>query len=391
MNFLQRLFQAPQNLLQQPQAQGAVPMMDNASMRVAQAAGTVNPNMPPMPGAMNAQPGLMDRFKQFRDGDRGQYLGDMFAGMAMGSTPGQSIGMGAAMAREGRNQRKGTAQERDRLNQTVEYLKGQGLDPDSAALVASNPQTLQEFLKQRLMPDEAQANEYGLTPQYGVDESGNPVLIQLGKDGTAQRTALPAGVTLSKEPIKFDAGTHFVLLDPITRQPVGQIAKENYQESYEKGAGAAQGKADAERAVTAPADITEAQRTIQQIDELLVSPGLSEVTGRLDQYRPGVLMSDKGRDALTRLDQLQGRAFLAAFETLKGGGQITEVEGKKAEQAMARMQRSQGDEEFKAALREFRDAVQQGLQKLQSRGGGAAPAAGGGKRLIFNPQTGELE
>lgn len=159
MNWLQRLLQGPQNMLAQPQAQSAVPMMDMASQRVAQAHGSP---MPQMPGGMTApqqqQPGMMDRFKQFRDGDRGQYLGDMFAGMAMGSTPGQSIGMGAAMAREGRNQRKGSAQEQDRLNQTVEYLKGQGLDPDSAALVASNPQTLQEFLKQRLMPDEGKNN-----------------------------------------------------------------------------------------------------------------------------------------------------------------------------------------------------------------------------------------
>lgn len=158
MNFLQRLFQSPQNMLLQPQSQGAVPMMDNASMRVAQAAGSENPNMPPMPGAMNAQPGIMDRFKQFRDGEGGQYLGDIFAGWAMGKTPGESLGMGAAFAREGRNMRSGKQEEKDRLNQTVEYLKGQGLDPDSAALVASNPQTLQEFLKQRLMPDEGKNN-----------------------------------------------------------------------------------------------------------------------------------------------------------------------------------------------------------------------------------------
>jgi hypothetical protein len=68
----------------------------------------------------------------------------------MGATPSQSLGMGAAFAREGRNMREGKAEEKDRLNQTVEYLKGQGLDPDSAALVASDPKTLQEFLKRTM-------------------------------------------------------------------------------------------------------------------------------------------------------------------------------------------------------------------------------------------------
>lgn len=90
--------------------------------------------------------------------------------------------------------------------------------------------------------------DYGLNPQYGIDENGNPALIQLGKDGTAKRTPLPEGITLSKEPIKMDAGTHFVLLDPITRQPVGMIPKENRQEAFDKGLGGAEGKAAGEAA-----------------------------------------------------------------------------------------------------------------------------------------------
>jgi hypothetical protein len=232
MNWLQRLLQPQQgqNMLAQPQAQAAVPMMDNASMRVAQAAGTPNPNMAPMPGGMAApqqqaqQPGMMDRFKQFREGDRGQYLGDMFAGWAMGATPSQSLGMGAAMAREGRNQRKGTAQERDRLNQTVEYLKGQGLDPDSAALVASNPQTLQEFLKQRLMPGQdkpslmnagdgriydPQTGEWILAPDTGNEEfrlaspeeaaQYGATAGQFGPDGRFYPNDPPTGMSIESD------------------------------------------------------------------------------------------------------------------------------------------------------------------------------------------------
>jgi hypothetical protein len=41
--------------------------------------------------------------------------------------------------------------------------------------------------------------------------------------------------------------------------------------------------------------------------------------------------------AATFLDQIGGAAFLTAFETLKGGGQITEVEGEKATNAIARL------------------------------------------------------
>ena len=65
-------------------------------------------------------------------------------------------------------------------------------------------------------------------------------------------------------------------------------------------------------------------------------------------------------------DQVTGRAFLEAFDTLKGGGQITETEGVKATQALARLQRTQDPEAFKESLYEFADVVRQGLIRAQN-------------------------
>jgi hypothetical protein len=223
----------------------------------------------------------------------------------------------------------------------------------------------------------AGGTEYGLNPQYGVDKDGNPVLIQIGKDGKAVQTQMPGGVTLSKEPIKLDAGTHFVLMDPITRQPIGQVPKENYQEAFDKGQGTAEGKARGEAAVNLPTNTQNVQQTVKQIDELMNHPGLDSIVGNLDQYRGSLLLGPEGRDAKARFDQLKGRAFLEAYGLLKGGGQITEIEGAKAEAAMARMDRSQGEAEFKTALKDFRDAVEAGLMKLQQAAGMGGSAAGG--------------
>lgn len=217
--------------------------------------------------------------------------------------------------------------------------------------------------------------ERGLTPQYGVDANGNPVLIQLGKDGTAIQTAMPEGVTLSKEPIKLDAGTHFVLLDPITRQPVGTIPKENYQEAFDTASGGSAGKAQAEAAANLPTDLATAEQAITELDELINHPGLSAIAGPMDQYRPSWAMGAEGRDALARFNQAKGRAFLQAFGMLKGGGQITEVEGLKAEQAMARMDRAQSEAEFKRALEDFRDAVKTGMDKMRQRAGARGDVA----------------
>ena len=240
----------------------------------------------------------------------------------------------------------------------------------------------------------AAPSDLGLNPQYGVDSQGNPVLIQIGKDGKAVQTKLPEGVALSKEPVRLDAGTHFVLLDPITRQPVGQIPKNLAEAESQK----AQGKAQGEAAASLPSDMQQAGQTISQIDELIKHPGLSSIVGPLDQFRGTVTLGGEGRDALTRLKQLQGGAFLQAYGMLKGGGQITEIEGSKAEAAMARMERALDEKDFKAALKDFRDAVSTGMDKLRQKAGqsGAAtpaPAAEGGerKRLKFNPATGELE
>jgi flagellar protein FlgJ len=86
---------------------------------------------------------------------------------------------------------------------------------------------------------------------------------------------------------------------------------------------------------------------------------------------------------------------------LKGGGQITDYEGMRAERAYARMERAMqaGDPKvFREALADFRQAVDDGVSKLRATATGGAPAApaapaGGGtqQRLKFNPESGELE
>lgn len=75
-----------------------------------------------------------------------------------------------------------------------------------------------------------------------------------------------------------------------------------------------------------------------------------------------------------RLEQLKGGAFLEAFQTLKGGGQITEVEGRKATAAITRMDTAQSEPEFIEAAKEFRSILERGLAKARAMGG-AAPAA----------------
>lgn len=157
----------------------------------------------------------------------------------------------------------------------------------------------------------------------------------------------------------------------LVQQPEGYRVMGPGQKSFATTAG----KLSAEASAKLPADLSNAEKTVRNIDELSVHEGLDSILGQFDQYRGAWTLGEKGNDALGRLDQLQGGAFMQAYGMLKGGGQITQIEGLKAEQAVARMSRAQSPEVFKQALKDFRAAVNDGAQKLRDAAGsgGYAP------------------
>ena len=78
--------------------------------------------------------------------------------------------------------------------------------------------------------------------------------------------------------------------------------------------------------------------------------------------------------------QVEGKAFLEAFEALKGGGAITEVEGAKGTQAIMRMNKAQSEKEYVKAARELQDIVRKGVEKARAKAGATgttAPTTGG--------------
>ena len=97
------------------------------------------------------------------------------------------------------------------------------------------------------------------------------------------------------------------------------------------------------------------QSMINTIDGILGDPALDSATGIFSflQSVPGTEQRRVG----ARIKQLDGQAFLQAFESLKGGGQITEIEGTKATQAIGRLDSAQRPEDYRAALTELRDLL----------------------------------
>jgi len=110
---------------------------------------------------------------------------------------------------------------------------------------------------------------------------------------------------------------------------------------------------------------------LQAIDGILNDPALDTSTGLMSplQNVPGTPQYRFG----TRARQLQGQAFLQAFESLKGGGQITEIEGQKAEAAIGRLDTAQGPDDYRNALMELRGVI----EAAQKRAVSTQPAVGG--------------
>jgi hypothetical protein len=115
-------------------------------------------------------------------------------------------------------------------------------------------------------------------------------------------------------------------------------------------------------------EISQKENMLMQIDNLLGDAALDQALGIEGIFRKK--LSDLGLDpdtkrVRTKVEQLQGGVFLQAFESLKGGGQITELEGKKAEQAMARLNTVQDPVAFREAVNELRIITENGIRRLK--------------------------
>jgi hypothetical protein len=157
------------------------------------------------------------------------------------------------------------------------------------------------------------------------------------------------------------------------------------------------GKAAGAEEVKAPQEFASATGTLQTIDGILNHPGLSWGTGKSAFLN--AIPGTQGYDFGQRVAQLQGQAFLQAFQSLKGGGTITEVEGKKAEQAIARLNTGLSEKDFRQALGELRDVAIAARARAESKmpktgqTTGQMPADPAAPPAVrtWNPATGKLE
>lgn len=158
-----------------------------------------------------------------------------------------------------------------------------------------------------------------------------------------------------------------------------------------KAGATTEAKSRAESKMMAPQAIAQADEAVKLVDDLLAAPGFKQAVGGSRMLGLQKIPGTSAKDFDIRLDQLKGKQFLQAFESLKGGGQITEVEGKKATDAIARMDAAGSEAEFTKAAKEFQGVIRAGADRARAAAGGALAPAAPKARIKFDAQGNPIQ
>jgi hypothetical protein len=177
---------------------------------------------------------------------------------------------------------------------------------------------------------------------------------------------------------------------------------ENQAAAKARGKVIAENKVEAERAL--PGAIATAEQTLTLIDEMIGDAKVNPKTNKIEipkaGRRPAPGFTDyvgagvpgmrflEGSDAASyerRQLQIEGKTFLEAYESLRGGGAITVIEGAKGEQAISRMNKAQSEVEYVKAARELQEVVRKGVERARTKAG-VAPGGGGAAGGASNPR-----
>lgn len=216
-------------------------------------------------------------------------------------------------------------------------------------------------------------SDLGKNPLYMTDAEGNLQVGQLG-NGQIVQAKTPEGMKL---------------LSP-------------YEKSMQMSQGRVSGKAVGDAAAGLPNAIAGARDTLDTLRMVRNHSGMADALGPIDSLKPPILQSKDAIGFNAAADQIQGQTFLQGYQQLKGAGVITDFEGGKAEDSLARLNRSQTPEQYKAALDDFQGIVARGMARQYERAGQPVPddvaqivenygrRESGGNSALTPPKIGEV-
>jgi hypothetical protein len=203
-------------------------------------------------------------------------------------------------------------------------------------------------------------------PQTGVGFDFNSINVQTREDFDRLPPEQQELLKAMKRGVQFtpESAAQFIT-SQMTRQ---QKLADETSKAQNDPRGQAIAKQQAQQSQSA---LDSVQNMRQTVTDLMEHPGFSGSVGAKNQsYLFGLksqpVAGTKEADFKAMLDQVQGGAFLQAFQSLRGGGQITQVEGEKATQAIVRAQQSQSEEGFKKSMNDFLSVLDKAEKRATS-------------------------
>ena len=208
-----------------------------------------------------------------------------------------------------------------------------GMTNEKARILATNPKAFEKF-NETLFGEKKPAGYYefnGIKIPFTMDQQSGG--IQFLMPGGAANAGAPA--TLDK-----------IIEWGQAKEAAGAATKATATK---------QGEVIGTNLGALPAAMSSIEQGIKTLDTLASHPGRPDATGAM-AVLPGV-PNTRQRAFIKLHDQVKGQSFLAAYQTLKGGGAITKEEGEKATDAINRLDRAMTKEDYNEAIKDLRDVM----------------------------------
>lgn len=161
-------------------------------------------------------------------------------------------------------------------------------------------------------------------------------------------------------------------IPPVMLNSVDEVAEGASTVAEQTAVGSARGAAVGDAQINLRSVIDGANQVITTVNKIRSHPALDAVFNNwMGGLNPKLFAANTPeRDLAELLEQATGTVFLQGFKAVKGGGQITEIEGEKAEVSLANLDKAQTKGQFMSGLEEFLGVVVRGAKdaELKARG-----------------------
>lgn len=218
---------------------------------------------------------------------------------------------------------------------------------------------------------ENRGQKFGLNPIAYQKPDGTIGYMVPSTSGQSKELEVPGGGKAMPKVADVQLPT-----EVITRDQFGNIIRREKKDIAGKEQQEELGKAKGQAQVNLPGVETRAQLMNESLDAVEKAitdvPRMTGYTGNLPNVTPAA------RDAQAKIDQVQGKVFLQAFDSIRGAGAITEQEGLQAKAAISRLQATAvGTPQYIAAINDVRRELAAMVDLAKRKAGGAQPSGGG--------------